>query len=70
MNRWEYIFAPVNAKTTVGELNKLGAHGWELCVVADGIGWFKRDRTARELEGQGNRMAAGLFNLEPQTGSA
>ena len=59
MTRWEYSVAKIAPDTQVSEINRLGDAGWELCgITGDGTAWFKRNRIARELAEQGERLAA------------
>lgn len=59
MTRWEYErwLLPPDRENEI--LDRLGHEGWELCAVERGLGYFKRDRRARQLEEQGDAQAVG-----------
>jgi hypothetical protein len=65
MPRWEYAKRPIASDTSPAELDALGMVGWELCGIADGWAWFKRDRIAVELQRQGDQIAAAASSLPP-----
>jgi hypothetical protein len=70
MNRWEYLRSIVTPDTTVTELDALGAEGWQLAgIVGGNVGWFVRDRIARQLHDQGERLAAERVSARDSRGT-
>lgn len=64
MDRWEYHSHVTHhsESANLAAFNLLGAQGWEMCGLANGRAWFKRNIVKRELAAQGG-VLSNLGNL-------
>ena len=57
MIAWKYK-AIVVSDTLGSDLTALGADGWELAAIYNGLAWLKRDRIAHAFKQQADAHAA------------